>query len=119
MKESGKLIVQQMNYYIINSKVGEIGEIKQNVKCRIRFTFEEVEELGSQPIKEIKPGCGCTSTNTEYGEGGKYSLIATYDSGMIPYHIKEDKQKFKKRIYLTMEDGTEHTLEFHGTRLRK
>lgn len=106
-----------MNYYTINSFIGNIGEVYEKDECKIEFI---IPQLQFDIVKNVKPGCGCTQASVNYKKDKTFSIVAIFDVGTIPHHLKElDKQDFKKRIFLKMKSGDEHTLEFHGTRIRR
>jgi len=107
-----------MEYYIINNKNGDIGEVKEGIKVKILFNFTDDPLLGE--IKEIKPSCGCTSTKVIDGN----QIEAIFDVGKIPYHLNVDEQPFKKRIaiFYKTEDlsrGLSEEIFFQGLRIRK
>ena len=107
-----------MNYETLNYRVGDIGEVYENVDYHILFTFLEDPEIfdNLHQIKSIKPSCGCTSA---YKSDKGISVL--YNTGSIQSHLRKimDKQKFKKKIKIELTDGREFDLQFHGTRIKK
>ena len=102
-----------MNYQVIHSKIGDIGEIKENEKVKIVFTFKESPL--SDEVKSIVPGCGCTKSEFKDGQ-----VIAIFDVGTIPHHLKDlTKQNFKKKIVINYVNGTSEDIIFQGLRIRK
>ena len=102
-----------INYYSVNSKVGDIGEVVEGDDCKIEFRVPEFE---NDTITKAISGCGCTKAKIR--DGG--TVVAIFKTPDIPKHLPDqDTQKFSKRIYLEMYSGEKHTLEFHRTKIRR
>lgn len=103
-----------MKEFKTNSKVADLGNVEENERYSITFTFESIPLSGN--IQKVIPGCGCTSVTHK-----EERVYAKYDTGKIPVHIRKslDKQPFKKSIKVILTDGTEEELYIKGNRIKR
>lgn len=98
------------NFRTVNSKIVDLGEVPEKEKIEIHF----VDQLASEEVKRMSPGCSCTGVDRV-----GLTLIAHYDNGKIPYHIKSETQSFTKMVTVEYYDGVKERYYIKGVKVRK
>lgn len=91
-----------------NHTTYNFGEVKPKQALRAEFEY-----LGPKKIIEVKPACGCTTSNRD---GNK--VILNYESPTFPNHLKGKgltSFDFSKSATIIFDDNSKDVITIKGT----